>query len=183
MRRVAVLIGLAVSAPACNSLLGIDDVSPEHDAAAADAPANAPDAPLIDAHVIDAPPGTPDASMIDASTMTDAGTPDAGGLTLTVKDYLSWCSVSVDGGAGLSTTPQTISVTAGSTASLTAMPLSGFQLGLWHHTDGDTGSGDPGTLSGTTSTATATIGSTSKCVWVCCPFVGGSGCPTADQCP
>jgi hypothetical protein len=34
------------------------------------------------------------------------------------------------------------------------------------------------------STASVTVtGSTAACVWVCCPFTGGSGCPGTDQCP
>jgi hypothetical protein len=74
---------------------------------------------------------------------------------------------------------------------LTATPLSSaFELdpnGTWHDTDGDHGSGDPGTVSSNTSTTTVTVNTPgTKCVWACCPFSpGGTGCPTAamDQCP
>jgi hypothetical protein len=99
-----------------------------------------------------------------------------------VLNYLSWCSVSVNGGAPSSSASQTVNVAPG-TIPLTASPLSGFELGLWHNTTGDTGSGTPGTVSGTTSSATVVVGNAATCVWVCCPFTNGSGCPTSDQCP
>jgi hypothetical protein len=184
MWRVAVLVGLAVSASACNALLGIDDVaSKTHDAPPVDAIANTIDSAVIDAHVVDAPPGTPDAK-IDASA-PDAGVPDAGPLTLTVKNYLSWCSVSVAGATGSTAASQMIDVTQGQVVTLREAPASSsFILGLWHHTDGDTtGSGEPGTLAGGQSMTTATISTASACVWVCCPFTNGSGCPSTDQCP
>jgi hypothetical protein len=61
---------------------------------------------------------------------------------------------------------------------------------MWHHTMGDTGNGETGIVTGsgvnTQSAAVAVVGSAAKCVWVCCPFPGGSGCgPTmvSEQCP
>jgi hypothetical protein len=133
--------------------------------AAGDAPHDAPhpDAPL------DGPPGT---------------------QQLTVKNYLNWCKVSVDGGTASSAAVQQVFVQPGQ-ITLTATPLAGFELdaNMWHHTDGDTsGSGEAGAQTGSattgTSTATATVVSTSgKCVWVCCPFTNGTGCNVADQCP
>jgi hypothetical protein len=114
----------------------------------------------------------------------DAGVPDAGPLTLTVKNYLSWCSVSVAGAAPSTGASQMIGVTQGQVVTLKASPASAsFILGDWHHTDGDTGGGDPGTVSGAQSTAIVTIATASSCVWVCCPFTNGTGCPTTDQCP
>jgi hypothetical protein len=72
------------------------------------------------------------------------------------------------------------------TVDLVAAPLdSSFELGPapWHDTAGDTGSGDPGTMAGGTSSTTVAVNA-DTCVWVCCPFSpGGGGCPTADQCP
>jgi hypothetical protein len=84
---------------------------------------------------------------------------------------------------------QTVDITAAGTIDLDAVALQGFILGedMWHHTDGDTGAGEPGTVTGTgqtaSSAATVTVGDADACVWVCCPFPDGSGCPATDQCP
>jgi hypothetical protein len=113
----------------------------------------------------------------------------AGSVTLTVKNYLSWCSVTVNGGTAASTATQTVTLDGAGTVDLSAVALSGFQLGTtpWHDTDGDTGSGEQGTVTGTGQTAssatTETVGDTDDCVWVCCEFSGGGGCPATDQCP
>ena len=74
---------------------------------------------------------------------------------------------------------------------LSATALSGFILGSapWHNTDGDSGSGEQGTLSGSGATqesaavVTVSGGGSKDCVWICCPFPDGSGCPSTDQCP
>jgi hypothetical protein len=104
-----------------------------------------------------------------------------------VKNYLSWCNVAVGNGAASKVAQQVVCAPVGTT-SVSAAPLTGFELdpnGTWHGTDGDTGSGDMGTISNGTSTANVTIvsGTTTKCVWACCPFTGGTGCPTTNQCP
>jgi hypothetical protein len=105
-------------------------------------------------------------------------------VALTVKNYLSWCSVSVAGHAASSAGAQTVCVAAG-TIALSATALAGFELGPapWHHTDGDSGAGDAGTVTSGTSAASVTASGASTCAWICCPFVGGTGCPTTDQCP
>jgi len=119
------------------------------------------------------------------------GSSGCGGSTpvaLTVKNYLSWCSVSVASGTAKADAVQTVCVPAGP-VDLSATALSGFELGStpWHNTDGDSGNGDKGTVTGSgqaakSSTTETTSGST-DCVWVCCPTVGQSDCPTTDQCP
>jgi len=109
-------------------------------------------------------------------------------VALTVLNYLDWCSVSVNGGSGSTAASQTVCVADG-TVDLTAKPASAaFQIPSdWYGTSGDTGSGDPGTDTGGaegTSAATVTATGTKMCVSVCCPFVGGTGCPaTGNQCP
>jgi hypothetical protein len=105
-------------------------------------------------------------------------------VALTVKNYLSWCSVAVAGQPASTAVAQTLCVAPGRVP-LTATPLPGFQLGPtpWHDTDGDRGAGDPGTLAGSTSATTLTVAGTSACAWVCCPATNGTGCPTTDQCP
>jgi hypothetical protein len=108
----------------------------------------------------------------------------AGTFPLTVKNYDLWCSVSVNGGTFSTNVQQLVNVLPG-TIQLAAKPASAmFELGPapWHDTDGDTGSGELGTVSNGTSSTTITVGSAAKCVWVCCPFTSGTGCPTADQC-
>jgi hypothetical protein len=130
--------------------------------------------------------------MPDAAKTSDAKTLDApsSSATLTVKNYLSWCSVSVDGNAASTTAVQTEPITATRndlTLVATAASAS-FKIDsmMWHHTNGDSGGGEGGTVGGggTMSTATVTVtAGTNKCVWVCCPFTNGTGCPTTDQCP
>lgn len=123
-----------------------------------------------------------------ASTGGSAGAGGAGCVNLTVKNYLSWCSVSVASGAAKSDATQTVCVPPGK-VKLSATARSGFDLGStpWHDTDGDTGNGDPGTVTGSgqsaTSSTTETVGSSPDCVWVCCPTSGTTDCPATDQCP
>jgi hypothetical protein len=111
-------------------------------------------------------------------------------VALTVKNYQSWCDVSVAGGTASTATAQTVCVASASVVPLSATAASvAFELGTapWHGTDGDQGSGDPGTVTGTgtaaKSSTTKTVASASACVWICCPFVGGTGCPTTPACP
>jgi hypothetical protein len=85
---------------------------------------------------------------------------------------------------------QTICAPANTSIPLVATANGGFMLDahMWHHTSGDTGSGEMGTWTGTGATAMSsasfmTGASGTACAWVCCP---GSGfpCPTTDtQCP
>jgi hypothetical protein len=133
-----------------------------------------------------------DASPADVSIEGDSDAPasDAppGTEALTVKNYLSWCDVTVNGGTTSSSAQQIVNVAPGAIP-LVAEALAGFQLGAtpWHDTDGDSGTGDAGTRAGSgqteTSSTTATVASSPKCVWVCCEFSGGGGCPATDQCP
>jgi len=142
--------------------------------------------------------GTGNDTGSDTGTGTDAGA-DAGsdgavdsgctGSVLTVKNYDSWCSVSVAGGPASSASLQTLCVNTAADLAATAASAA-FQLGTapWHHTTGDTGSGELGTVTGSgasakSSTSAAIIAGAPKCVWVCCEFAGGGGCPTIDQCP
>jgi hypothetical protein len=129
-------------------------------------------------------PQTDAAIPPDAKIFQDAAVP-----ALTVKDYLAWCSVKVNNGAA-STMTQVVMPAAGPIPLVATAANSTFKVGgnMWHHTDGDTGTGEPGTVSGTgintMSTATVTFGTTAKCVWVCCPFQNGTGCDgLPDQCP
>jgi hypothetical protein len=119
----------------------------------------------------------------DANTTVPDGTP--GSTQLTVKNFLSWCSVSVNGAAAATTATQTVTVDPGTIDLVATAASATFEIGpgMWHHTDGDTGTGDDGTVSGDMSTAQVTVGADATCVWVCCPFASdGSGCDVAEQC-
>jgi hypothetical protein len=131
--------------------------------------------------------GSPDSGSPDAGSL-DAGQPDSGMdagscSMLTVKNVDVWCTVTVAGGTPSAAAEQTVCVAPG-TVNLAATANTGFVLGDWHHTTGDTGSGDPGTVTNGVSAATVRVGSSNACVWICCPGVGGvPACPTTDACP
>ncbi len=103
------------------------------------------------------------------------------GVVLTVKNYLSWCSVTVADEAPSTAADIEVCVPANSTVDLSATALAGFILGEgpWHDTN------SPGAPTGDPPHSDTTVDVTTgaDCVWVCCPFPDGSGCPTADQCP
>lgn len=113
----------------------------------------------------------------------DDKTPDKCGTdksTLIVRNFENWCSISINGAA-----PSTEAVISkcvpNGNVKLKATALDGFILGDWHHTANDEGHGDPGKISGGTSSTTIEV-TKKSCVWICCPFTDGSGCPTSDQC-
>jgi hypothetical protein len=120
-----------------------------------------------------------DSSPPSEAGMTDAG--DAGCVTLNVYNFLSWCSVSVNGGGFSSAASQTVCITPGSIP-LEAKPKnSAFELApdpwLYISGPGGTDSGEPGAIDGGVSAATVVVGSTPGCVLVCCPFSSnGTGC-------
>jgi hypothetical protein len=125
-----------------------------------------------------------DAAADAPSIVCSGNTP----VALTVNDYLSWCSISIKGAAA-STAPSQVVCVAPGALTLTATPILGFELGPapWHGTTGDRGTGELGSVIGVdpsaTSTATAIASGTSTCVWACCPFPDGTGCPPTSQCP
>jgi hypothetical protein len=113
---------------------------------------------------------------------------DAGCVSLTVENVLVWCSISINGSTPSPAPVQVVCVPPG-TQQLAATALVDFELGPWHDTAGDMGQGDPGTVTGTGQSAvistTVVVGDTPKCVWICCPYTDGDGCPppNQDQCP
>jgi hypothetical protein len=127
--------------------------------------------------------------QIDAAKSIDSAGSGSNAI-LTVKDAPTatpWCSVTIGTGTASLAGVQMVPITASGPITLKVSANSGFKLdtNMWHHTDGDSGTGDSGTVSGSTSTATVTVtAGTAKCVWVCCPGTSGSpACPTTDQCP
>jgi hypothetical protein len=126
----------------------------------------------------------PDAPSSDAPTGPDG----AGTVTLTVLNYLGWCSVTVNGGAGSTNGTITAYVDPG-TVTIAATPASSmYAIGAdpWFATSQDNGGAAPGTDNGdgSTETTTATVNVTgNQCVSVCCGDApNGTGCPTMNPC-
>jgi hypothetical protein len=132
-------------------------------------------------------PAVHDSKPIDANHVFMDGPPNT--APLTVMNFDGWCSIAVNGGTASTLGTQIVNVMPGSIALVAKEASATFMIGptTWHDTAGDTGAGDPGTLAGAgadeTSSTTVTVGTTAKCVWACCPFANGTGCPTVDQCP
>ena len=132
---------------------------------------------------------TPTDAAIDAS-MVDAA---PGTFPLTVKNYLAWCDVSINGATASAASVQTVNLLPGTYTLVGRAANSTFQIGpnMWHHTTGDSGAGETGGVAGSgvtaTSTVMVTVGSAAKCAWVCCPFSpGGNGCEAnvvGELCP
>jgi hypothetical protein len=123
-------------------------------------------------------------------TPIDAATDGGGTATLTVLNYKSWCSVTINGGAASTDATVTASVVSGSTATMVATPASSkFVIGKdpWFGVTQNDGGAAPGTDhgSGTTETSTATVVATeNRCVSVCCGDApNGTNCPTMNPCP
>ncbi len=188
------------------------DASSAHDASDAHAENDASDAEsesdAADAHTAtdasDASSakdsGGQDAS--DASSETDSGGQDASdasadagadsGVTLTVMNFDSWCSITVNGGTPITGGSGTATFAPGSKVTLvaTADNSCSCQIGAdpWFGVDQNDGGAAPGSDSGTpgVTEATVTIGTSStQCVSVCCqlPGNGPPACPTVNPCP
>jgi hypothetical protein len=127
----------------------------------------------------------------DSSTPSPAA--NSGVATLTVMNFLNWCSVEINGGTASTDATVTASVTPGSMATVVAIASSSsFEIGPdpWFGVDQN----DGGAASGTdvdrgaseSSKAIVTISETGRaqCVSVCCEEPGNSPipCPTANPC-
>jgi hypothetical protein len=129
----------------------------------------------------------------DSGVPTPSPAPDSGVATLTVMNFLNWCSVAINGGIASTGATITASVTPGSVATIVAAPSSSsFQIGAdpWFGVDQNDGAAASGTDVGNgtseTSKATVTITGTgtTQCVAVCCQEPGNSPvpCPTTNPC-
>ncbi len=114
----------------------------------------------------------------------DAPEVAAGSLFLTVKDIGGHCSVSIADEEPFTSPEESVGDLFPETSvSLTASAVTGFTLGLWHHTINDAGSGDPGVITADAESSTSVaLGESPGCVWICCASHAGD-CPTTDQCP
>jgi hypothetical protein len=115
------------------------------------------------------------------------------GQTLTVMNFLNWCSVEINGGTASTSGAVTASVLPGSVATIVAIPASSsFEIGTdpWFGVDENDGGAANGTDVGSgtseSSTAVVTISATGTpaCVSVCCEEPGNSPipCPTTNPC-
>jgi hypothetical protein len=140
--------------------------------------------------------------LIDSEGGNDSGTDapaDAGmavardsgaKVTLTVLNYKSWCSVTINGAAASTNAMLVASVVAGTTATMVATPASTkFSIGTdpWFgvtQNDGGAAAGaDQGLGSTETSTATVIVMG-EHCVSVCCGDApNATNCPLTDPCP
>jgi hypothetical protein len=130
----------------------------------------------------------------DSSAQPVADSATGKTVTLTVLNFLSWCSVTINGGASSTAATVTASVASGSVATVVVTPASSaFQIGTdpWFGVDQNNGGAAGGTDvgSGTTETSTATVTitgtGTTQCVSVCCqePNMSPTPCPTTNPCP
>lgn len=85
--------------------------------------------------------------------------------TLTITNYLGWCSVIVDGGQSSTASSISKDYFDGALSFLHAEPVQPFVWGYWTGTDGDTGSGDTSQDASVTMTA-------DRAVLACCPISG-----------
>jgi hypothetical protein len=189
------------SSPPPGDDAGADATGNPDAAGGADANDGASTADANDANVAsDASDADTAADANDGATPADAGGADAndaaadGGasVTLTVKNYFSWCSVAINGGTAFTGPSGNATVAGGSTATIVATPLTGFQIGAdpWFGINQNDGGAAPGVDNGSgateTSTGTVTIAAgPGQCVSVCCQEPGNAPvpCPTADPCP
>jgi hypothetical protein len=104
------------------------------------------------------------------------GDGSSGMVTLKLENYLSCCSVAVNGGVANSTATQNLSFPVGTTVNLMGDKLNAtFEWGYWVGTAGDTGA------SHDTAMGTTVVMSANKTVQACCPF--SSGAQAHQPCP
>jgi hypothetical protein len=99
-----------------------------------------------------------------------SGSGAGSGFTLSINDYLAWCSVTEQG----ATYATSMTLPKGTVVNLDAMPASAtFVWGYWTGTDGDT------TAAHDTNMMTTVTMSADKSLVACCPFPP----PASQTCP
>lgn len=120
---------------------------------------------------------TTTAVIVTTTTTTIGGTttstvPNATMATLTIDNYLSWCSVSVNGGLASTAASQVLQFPKDAVVNLNADKANAtFVFGYWFGTAGDAGP------SHDTSMATIVTMNTDKTVQACCPFASAPNTP------
>lgn len=115
------------------------------------------------------------------------GAPGTGGtvsgcVTLRVDNVSGHCTITIGGTVAFNDPTHSGCIQPG-VVSLKAHANPGFVLAsqatspatTWHGTDDDIGTTTT-TIAGTSNSTTITVGSSSVCVWACCPLPDGSGC-------
>lgn len=130
--------------------------------------------------------GNPDGSAGAGGTTgnPDSGTPDSGATpdaappvthTLKIEDYLSWCSVGVNGGASSTAATTTLTFPEGTVVNLHGDKATGtFVFGYWRGTSGDT------SASHDTQVDTTVTMDGDKTIQACCPFANDPTTPCPD---
>lgn len=115
--------------------------------------------------------GSPvDGATTDASDSGDAASD--GGVTLTVQNYLSWCTVAVNGGGSSTAATQTLDVQPGTVVNLSGdLASATFVWGYWVGTTGDTTAAHD-----TAKTTTVTVNA-NKTIQACCPLAAAPNTP------
>jgi hypothetical protein len=115
--------------------------------------------------------GAADGATSDASDSGDAAS-DGGAVTLTVQNYLSWCTVAVNGGGSSTAATQTLNVQPGTVVNVSGdLSSATFVWGYWVGTAGDT------TAAHDTSKTTTVTVNANKTIQACCPFAAAPNTP------
>jgi hypothetical protein len=93
---------------------------------------------------------------------TDASVDAPATVTLTVTDYLSWCTITVGSNVPYATASKTFDVPVGTVVHLTATPNASLTWAYWTGTDNTDGGKDSNTQTTVTMNA-------DKTVLACCP--------------
>lgn len=118
--------------------------------------------------------GGQDTGAADGALSDAAGSGDAsdGGVTLTVQNYLSWCTVAVNGGGSSAAATQTLTVQPGTVVNVSGDKASAtFVWGYWVGTAGDT------TAAHDTAKMTTVTVNANKTIQACCPFAVAPNTP------
>ena len=115
---------------------------------------------------------TSTSASMNMSSSTSTTLANGNTATLTLKNYLSWCSVSVNGGAASTASTRTLPFPKNTVVSLDGDKAnSTFVFGYWVGTAGDTGP------SHDTAMATTVTMDGNRTAQACCPFASSPNTP------
>jgi hypothetical protein len=155
----------AVDAVASSDSASAGDASAASDVVAEDASTDA----SADA------PATEETDASDAQPNVDSAFPT---FTLTLENYDSWCSVSVNSGFASTTGRQVLTFPVGTVVDLAGAPANGtFIWGYWVGTAGDT------LAAHDQNTSTTVTMDQDRLVQACCPFASAPGNPCPPPTP
>lgn len=172
MRTRAILIGASALLFGCSGddAVIVDtttDAASSTDGTASDTSMGIDSAMGSDSAPTDAGPDSrSDAASADAADGADAG------RTLTIKNYFSWCSVTVNGGSASTSASQTLTVPAGTVVTLhgDTANSAAFVWSYWVGVDIDAATHDTNMSAAVTVNANMTV-------QACCPLVAAPTTP------